>query len=73
MFAYLHASGTFALYSCGMDAGNSRSGREGQLPDFDTLGPDALKALVVAQRSELDSRDSEIESLKLLICSAVWR
>ena len=50
-----------------MDAGNSGSGREGQLPDLDTLGPDALKALVLAQRSELDSRESEIESLKLLI------
>ena len=50
-----------------MDAENSGSGREGQLPDLDTLGPDALKALVLAQRSELDSRESEIESLKLLI------
>src|SRR6201992_1416892 len=50
-----------------MDAGNSGSGREGQLPDLDTLGPDALKALVLAQRSELDSRESEIENLKLLI------
>jgi transposase len=67
MFAYLHASDTSALYSCGMDAGNSRSGRAEQLPDLDTLGPDALKALVLAQRSELDSRESEIESLKLLI------
>jgi len=67
MFEYLHATDTSALYSCGMDAGNSGSGREGQLPDLDTLGPDALKALVLAQRSELDSRESEIESLKLLI------
>src|SRR5579872_7174351 len=67
MFAYLHGSDTSALYGCGTDAGNSRSGREGQLPDLDTLGPNALKALVLAQRSELDSRESEIESLKLLI------
>src|SRR5882757_8395738 len=50
-----------------MEAGNNRSGREGQLPDLDALGPEALKALVLAQRSELDSRESEIESLKLLI------
>src|SRR5437660_9063493 len=50
-----------------MDAGNNSSGREGQLPDLDALGPEALKALVLAQRSELDSRESEIESLKLLI------
>src|SRR5215471_18501009 len=50
-----------------MDTGNSRSGREGQLPDLDALGPEDLKALVLAQRSELDSRELEIESLKLLI------
>src|SRR5882757_6948882 len=50
-----------------MEAGNNRSGREGQLPDLDALGPAALKALVLAQRSELDSRETEIESLKLLI------
>ena len=67
MFEYLHATDTSALYSCGMDGENSGSGREGQLPDLDTLGPDALKALVLAQRSELDSREAEIESLKLLI------
>jgi hypothetical protein len=50
-----------------MDAGNNRSEREGQLPHLDALGPEALKALILAQRSELDSRQSEIENLKLLI------
>lgn len=50
-----------------MDAGNSRSEREGRLPDLDALGPEALKALVLVQQSELDSRETEIESLKLLI------
>jgi transposase len=37
------------------------------LPDLSALDADALRALVLAQREELDSRDTEIESLKLLI------
>ncbi len=37
------------------------------LPDLDSLDIDALKALVLAKQSELDSHRSEIESLKLLI------
>ena len=45
-----------------MDTGNSR-----QLPDLNALSPDALRALVLAQQSELDSHRSEIENLKLLI------
>src|ERR1035438_8650210 len=50
-----------------MDAGNSQGKRERQLPNLDALDPQALKALVLAQQSELDSRETEIESLKLLI------
>jgi transposase len=50
-----------------MHAGNDRSTGKGQLPDLNALGPEALKALVLAQQSELDSRQTEIESLKLLI------
>src|ERR1017187_3031542 len=50
-----------------MDAGNSKGKRERQLPNLDALDPQALKALVLAQQSELDSRETEIESLKLLI------
>jgi transposase len=40
---------------------------EKPLPDLDTLDVQALKALVLAKQSELDSRESEIENLKLLI------
>jgi transposase len=50
-----------------MDAGNNKSNSERHLPDLDALDPHALKALVRAQQSELDSRETEIESLKLLI------
>jgi len=38
-----------------------------KLPDLDTLGIEALKALVLAKQSELDSRQTEIENLKLFI------
>jgi len=38
-----------------------------QLPDLDTLDVQSLKALVLAKQAELDSRATEIESLKLLI------
>src|SRR5277367_3613289 len=48
-------------HSCDM------SQRETQLPDLDTLDVQSLKALVLAKQAELDSRTTEIESLKLLI------
>jgi transposase len=37
------------------------------LADLDTLGIEALKSLVLAKQSELDSRQTEIENLKLFI------
>ena len=43
------------------------SQRETQLPDLDTLDVQSLRALVLAKQAELDSRTTEIESLKLLI------
>src|SRR5579863_6938735 len=42
-------------------------GSETQLPDLDMLDVQSLKALVLAKQAELDSRVTEIESLKLLI------
>jgi transposase len=42
-------------------------GSQTQLPDLDTLDVQSLKALVLAKQAELDSRTTEIESLKLLI------
>src|SRR3984957_11674939 len=42
-------------------------GSQTQLPDLDTLDMQSLKALVLAKQAELDSRTTEIESLKLLI------
>src|ERR1700722_10560541 len=42
-------------------------GSQTQLPDLDTLDMQSLKALVLAKQAELDSRVTEIESLKLLI------
>src|SRR6266571_1614781 len=50
-----------------MHAGHNGSAGKGQLPDLNALCPEALKALVLAQQSELDSRQNEIENLKLLI------
>jgi transposase len=50
-----------------MDAANGPQKRERQLPDLDALDVQSLKALVLAKQSELDSRETEIESLKLLI------
>src|SRR5947209_6944099 len=47
--------------------GTDNSKADNRLPDLDTLGIEALKALVMAKQSELDSRQTEIESLKLLI------
>jgi len=50
-----------------MDAAESRSQREKQFPDLDALDVQSLKALVLTQQAELDSRTTEIENLKLLI------
>lgn len=41
--------------------------KEAPLPDLDALDVESLKALVLAQQSELDSHRSEIEKLKLFI------
>jgi transposase len=46
---------------------SAASRRETQLPDLDRLDVQSLKALVLAKQAELDSRTTEIESLKLLI------
>src|SRR5271168_2967046 len=37
------------------------------LPDLNQLDPSALKALILSQHEQLQSRDMEIEHLKLLI------
>jgi len=50
-----------------MEAADSQGKRDKQLPDLDTLDLQSLKALLLAKQSELDSRETEIESLKLLI------
>src|SRR5580698_10905410 len=50
-----------------MDAAETRSQRERQLPDLDSLDVQSLKALVLAKQVELDSRATEIEHLKLLV------
>src|SRR5215831_14970661 len=50
-----------------MNAADSPSKREMQLPDLDALDMQSLKALVLAKQAELDSRATEIENLKLLI------
>jgi transposase len=50
-----------------MNAAEIPSPRKTPLPDLDTLDAQSLKALVLAQQAELDSRTTEIESLKLLI------
>ena len=46
---------------------STQAKREQQLPNLDTLDVQALKALLLAKQSELDSRETEIENLKLLI------
>src|SRR5580700_11246856 len=50
-----------------MDAAETRSQCERQLPDLDSLDVQSLKALVLAKQVELDSRATEIEHLKLLV------
>src|SRR5215469_8603311 len=47
--------------------GANKPGQIKQLPDLDALDVQSLKALVLTQQAELDSRTTEIESLKLLI------
>lgn len=37
------------------------------MPDLDTLQPEALKAIIVAQQLQILSNDNEIEHLKLLV------
>src|SRR5208283_2072006 len=54
-------------HSGDMNAAESRSQREKQHPDLDALDVQSLKALVLTQQAELDSRTTEIENLKLLI------
>jgi hypothetical protein len=43
------------------------SKHESQFPDLDSLDAQSLKALVLSQQAELDSRTTEIENLELLI------
>jgi transposase len=50
-----------------MHAADKSSRITQQLPDLDTLDVQSLKALIVTQQAELDSRTTEIENLKLLI------
>ena len=50
-----------------MNAAEIPSPRKTPLPDLDMLDVQSLKALVLTQQAELDSRTTEIESLKLLI------
>ncbi len=50
-----------------MNAVSSEAKHKNQLPDLNALDVESLKALVVAQQSQLDSRDTEIENLKLLV------
>jgi transposase len=50
-----------------MNVAELDSKRKTQLPDLDTLDVQSLKALLLAKQAELDSRTTEIESLKLLI------
>jgi hypothetical protein len=50
-----------------VNAADSPSQREKQLPDLDMLDMQSLKALVLAKQAELDSHTTEIENLKLPI------
>jgi hypothetical protein len=50
-----------------MDAVSSQAKRDRQLPDLATLDVQALRALLLAKQSELDSRETEIENLKPLV------
>jgi transposase len=47
--------------------GANNPGQSKPLPDLDALDVQSLRALVLTQQAELDSRTTEIESLKLLI------
>jgi transposase len=37
------------------------------LPDLDTLGPAALRDMVIRQHAQISSRDAEVERLRLII------
>lgn len=50
-----------------MHAADQSSRKAQQLPNLDTLDVQSLKALIMSQQAELDSRTTEIENLKLLI------
>ena len=50
-----------------MDAVSSEFKRAKQLLNVDSLDIEALKALVLVQQSKLDSRETEIENLQLII------
>src|SRR5215510_7323507 len=50
-----------------MNAADSSSKRERQLPDLDTLDVQSLKTLMLAKQTDIDSHTTEIENLKLLI------
>jgi transposase len=50
-----------------MSGAATANASENPLPDLDSLDIVALKALVLAKQSELDSRRNEIENLKLFI------
>lgn len=50
-----------------MDAVSSEMKGNNPLPDLNALDVESLKALVLAQQSRIDSRDTEIDNLRLLI------
>jgi transposase len=50
-----------------MDTVSSEAKNKSHLPDLDSLDIDALKALVLAQQTQLDTRNTEIENLNLLV------
>lgn len=50
-----------------MDAVSGKGKSGNHLPDLDSLDNESLKALVLAQQSQLVSHETEIENLKLLV------
>ena len=67
MFRNVHDFYAFLCHSGLVNATDSPSQSNRNLPDLDKLDVQSLKALVLAQHAELDSRTTEIENLKLLI------
>jgi len=67
MSTNVHVLDKWICHSCDVNASDSPSQREKQLPDLDTLDVQSLKALILAKQAELDSQTTEIENLKLLI------